>query len=1043
MELEGHWEAVRRSVLGENMFPIDMGNDSALPDKDLIDASLSKVNEADAYIGMISYRYGQTPSCPRRNPEGLSLTELEYRRAAERGLPRCVFIMGKHHQGVSWEDAQAESSEAIEKRRMFTRRVRTDRVCADFNSVADLETKASKSLSKIRRILDKASGTNVSGASPSTRTQWAGALPPDLFAQPPYIPGYAFQGRIKEISAIDDWAGSADPVMMFEAIGGMGKSMVTWEWVTRAARSRDGHWAGMLWYSFYERGADMRGFCISALSYITRKAPSSFQTLSSRYLADILLPLLRLQPWLLVLDGLERVLVEYHRFDAAQLLDEEVGRSQHSSPRASNACLRPEDDELLQSLCAVSPSKVLMSSRLMPQSLLNQAGMPIPGVRRLQLTGLDPRDAELMLRDAGVFGSGDGMRDYLEQKFGCHPLVVGVVAGLVRKYMKAPGDFDRWVEDPQGGAAVNLADADIRQRQNHILKLAFDGLDPVRRELVTRIAIISNSVNWEIVEALNPALPPPPEKVNKPQGPVASDDPQQHRATPARNSDPPTEKRKAKKLLSEKEKQALATYRAAEEAHKRYEQEFAAWQISPEVRAAAAELSAALDDLEMRGLLQCDRSAGTFDLHPVVRGYAVQMLSPEVRAQSGQKVADYYSSRSRAPTADAGSAEDLADVVQVVRALSLAGKRDEAWKLLSYDLSDALQRLDLHYQYLELARAFFPDGWLAPPEPLSDGHSQLSIGVAFHLHNSGLRDEAAAQWQFGISGAIEQSDFLNLEQCLRGHAWTLANQGHVFKAEATMKLALEASKPYAVFADQIVEADYVRLLTYRGDFKRARARLSKLKPGNDEREIDQFRAKISLDHKSGRLRIGDVEAAIERARRAKIRWFERELWNVAGLIHLDQNEPAKALEAFGNAIEMARQARLSSEGSGTWRGVALARLGHRDEAARIAKSPGRHSEHLGMAQLHMALGNRDEAIRHALAAYREAWCDGPPYAHHWQLCRSRDTLAALGEPEPTLAEFDARRFDPHPYEGDVRRLVAEWRRKQRPRVEEAKRTGRP
>ena len=1038
VELEGHWEAVRKSVLGEDMFPIDMGNDSASPDKDLIDASLSKVDEADAYVGMISYRYGQTPSCPTRNPEGLSLTELEYRRAAERGLPRCVFIMGKRHTGVSWQDAQAESPEAIEKRRAFTNRVKADRVCAEFNSVADLEAKAAKSLSKIRRILDHASGAGLAGASPSSRMQSAGARPPELFAQPPYIPGYAFQGRIKEIAAIDDWAGSADPVMMFEAIGGMGKSMVTWEWVMRTARRRDGHWAGMLWYSFYERGADMRGFCLSALAYITGKDSSSFQTLSSRYLADMLLPLLRLQPWLLVLDGLERVLVEYHRSDAAQLPDEEVGRSRQSMSRASNACLRPEDDELLQSLCAVSPSKVLMSSRLMPQSLLNQAGIPIPGVRRFQLTGLDPRDAESMLRDAGVTGSRDRMREYLEQKFGCHPLVVGVVAGLARKYMKAPGDFDRWVEDPQGGATVNLAAADIRQRQNHILKLAFDGLDPLRRELITRIAIISNAVDWEILEALNPALPPPPEKVAKPEQPAFSDDAQQEHAAPVGRATATGEKAKPRSRLSTKEKKARAAYRAADQAYQRYEKEFAAWQTSPEVRAAALELSSALDDLEIRGLLQCDRSSGSFDLHPVVRGYAVQMLSPEVRAQSGQTVADYYSSRSKTPTADAASAGDLADVIQVVRALSLAGKQEDAWNLLSYDLGGDLHRLDLEFEYLELARALFPDGWGAPPIQLSGAHESLSIAVASHLHNSDLPEDALAQWQFGISAAIEQADWLDAVRGLEGHAWTLAQEGHIFRADAAMKLALEMSGAHGAAGSQLIGANYVHLLSDRGAFSKARARLAKVSQGS-ERDISHLRAKINLDHKSGRLRMSDLEAAIERARRAKNRWFERELWQFAGLVHLDQNQPAEAVEAFGNAIEMTRRARRTSEALETWRGVALARLGHRDEAARIARLPAREPEHLGMALLHMALGSREEAVQHALAAYRKAWCDGPPYARHWSLCRSRETLAALGEPEPTLPEFDARRFGPHPNEKDVRRLVAESRRKWRERTKAAKR----
>jgi hypothetical protein len=63
-ELKDHRAAVSQGALGQGMFPLDIANDSAIPDKDLIDASLAKVDEADAYVGLISYRYGQTPKCP-------------------------------------------------------------------------------------------------------------------------------------------------------------------------------------------------------------------------------------------------------------------------------------------------------------------------------------------------------------------------------------------------------------------------------------------------------------------------------------------------------------------------------------------------------------------------------------------------------------------------------------------------------------------------------------------------------------------------------------------------------------------------------------------------------------------------------------------------------------------------------------------------------------------------------------------------------------------------------------------------------------------
>src|SRR5262249_52757368 len=71
-ELKVHRQARREGMLSQQMFPVAMEDDAALPDQDLIDASLAKVDESDGYVGLISYRYGQTPVCPERNPDCLS-----------------------------------------------------------------------------------------------------------------------------------------------------------------------------------------------------------------------------------------------------------------------------------------------------------------------------------------------------------------------------------------------------------------------------------------------------------------------------------------------------------------------------------------------------------------------------------------------------------------------------------------------------------------------------------------------------------------------------------------------------------------------------------------------------------------------------------------------------------------------------------------------------------------------------------------------------------------------------------------------------------
>ena len=166
LELSEHRKAVREAILSQRLFPVAMEDDAALPDKDLIDASLAKVDESHAYVGLIGYRYGQVPVCPVRNPDHLSITELEYRRAVSRGIPLCMFIMHDDHpvpkRGIR------EESGSVQKLDAFIQLAKKDRIYAEFDSVTDLKVKAIQSLGNLREILaarHKSSATQDAGAT--------------------------------------------------------------------------------------------------------------------------------------------------------------------------------------------------------------------------------------------------------------------------------------------------------------------------------------------------------------------------------------------------------------------------------------------------------------------------------------------------------------------------------------------------------------------------------------------------------------------------------------------------------------------------------------------------------------------------------------------------------------------------------------------------------------------------------------------------------------------------------------------------------------
>jgi hypothetical protein len=202
-------------------------------------------------------------------------------------------------------------------------------------------------------------------------------------------------------------------VLLFEAIGGNGKSMLTWEWTTKHAIAVRDDWAGRFWYSLYERGAVIRQFCQHALAYMTQQPLESFERKSTPEMRVALLAELHRKPWLLILDGLERVLVAYHRIDAAEVRDDEASQLADKILDHRNICdaIRDEDGDLLRALAVAAPSKILISSRLIPRALLAASGLPLPGVRPLVLPGLDEADAEALLRSCGPTGSNGSTRN--------------------------------------------------------------------------------------------------------------------------------------------------------------------------------------------------------------------------------------------------------------------------------------------------------------------------------------------------------------------------------------------------------------------------------------------------------------------------------------------------------------------------------------------------------------------------------------------------------------------------------------------------------
>jgi hypothetical protein len=279
--------------------------------------------------------------------------------------------------------------------------------------------------------------------------------------------------------------------------------MLTWHWLNHHAPKLRPDLAGRLWYSFYERGAQMSDFCRHTLAYITGVEPKTLNQIKTPELAEQLLHHLQAQPWLLILDGIERILVAYNRIDASQLTDDQASHpTDEISNRNPTSAIRPEDDDLLRALATAAPSKIVITSRLVPQAFLNRAGQPIPGVLRLPLPGLRPADAESLFRSCGITGDSKAIRNYLKTNCDCHPLVISALAGLINDYLPDRGNFDAWHAH---SGQLSFTDLDLVQKRNHILKAAIDAVPQEGRQILAILSLLSESIDYETLHALTEA----------------------------------------------------------------------------------------------------------------------------------------------------------------------------------------------------------------------------------------------------------------------------------------------------------------------------------------------------------------------------------------------------------------------------------------------------------------------------------------------------------------------------------------------------------
>jgi hypothetical protein len=107
---------------------------------------LEDVAASDLYVGIFAHRYGYIPT--QDNPEGRSITELEYRHAEALGKPCLVFLLDEAAPWPpTWSDAFTGDGESGRRIQALRGELGRDRLVSFFATAEELAQKVSVAVS--------------------------------------------------------------------------------------------------------------------------------------------------------------------------------------------------------------------------------------------------------------------------------------------------------------------------------------------------------------------------------------------------------------------------------------------------------------------------------------------------------------------------------------------------------------------------------------------------------------------------------------------------------------------------------------------------------------------------------------------------------------------------------------------------------------------------------------------------------------------------------------------------------------------------------
>ena len=837
--------------------------------------------------------------------------------------------------------------------------------------------------------------------APETPTHWFLAHP---YGMPPN-----FTGRRAELQTLGDWLSPTQhPLFVLRALGGFGKSALTWHWLTHDVDAQQ--WPQVVWWSFYEESANFNNFLRLTLAYLTGLDPDA---MPPRQQLDTLLRYLAQRPVLLVMDGFERELRAYSGMGAAYQGDEipptplgkggregagalpgggtenadsgdltsplfKGGFTRNLNPEnlrgdPSRDCINPLAETFLRGLASLPHlrGKVLMSTRLRPRAVELHGGTLLAGCYETELTEMQPDDAVEFFRRQGIAGN----RGEIEQacrNYGFHPLSLRLLAGYIAQDFEHPGDIC---------AAASLdVTGDLVQRRNHVLERSYENLTEAGRRLLGRIACFRSPVAYGVLEAIK-------------RGDADADDAE----IPSRGHS-------------------------------------SAMPLRP-----LRPLQASLRDLINRGLLQQDtrttragQRVALFDLHPIVRRYAYGRMAAGDRTTAHGQLRDYFAA---VPAPEkVTTLDDLTPVIELYHHMVQAGQYDEAMDLFYERINKATYyQLGGYQLQIELLRALFPQGEAQPPQLKDEGAQAWTLNALANSYSLSGQPGAAVPLFGRGAGIFEQrGDKKNLAIALGNLADDQARIGALQAAEANLRRSIVLCREIEnEFWEAVGHQELGRLLAYRGAWPEAEGELTTALELFEKNNSVQSQGIIWAYRSQAALlqaRSGETQAAataLAAATRAleladetasdkryvyPVRDYVCAHW-LLGAAHRISGNLTQSETHFGDALTRCRTINLVDFEADILLDLARLRAdqGQPAEAQRLAQAALAITERSGyalhgadvqlfLAQQALEAGDRAAALAHAQIARQLATCDGDDHVYRVAYDEAGALLAQLSGP---------------------------------------------